>query len=183
MIKLALLTCLALAPLGAQEIKLPANLEKLAAKASDVVDVTLDANLLQLASRFLSDKDPDDAKVKKLIAGIKGIYVRSVQFANAGEYQSSDVDPIRAQLRSSPWSRIVGVRSEKRENNAEVYVKTDGNKIGGVVVLSTQPKQLTLVSIEGTIDPDQIGELSGHFGIPKLNPDSQRKDTRGGKDE
>ncbi|HEX5228482.1 MAG TPA: hypothetical protein VFW44_12260, partial [Bryobacteraceae bacterium] len=60
MIKLALITCLALAPLGAQEIKLPANLEKLAAKASDVVDVTLDSNLLQLAGRFLSDKDPDD---------------------------------------------------------------------------------------------------------------------------
>lgn len=182
MIKLALITCLAIAPLGAQEIKLPASLEKLSAKASDVVDVTLDSSLLQLASRFLSDKDPDDAKVKKLVAGIKGIYVRSFQFANAGEYQPSDVEPIRAQLRSSPWSRIVGVRSEKRENNAEVYLKTEGSKIGGVVILSTQPKQLTLVSIEGTIDPDQIGELGGHFGIPKLNPDS-RKDTKGGKDE
>ncbi|HEX5227401.1 MAG TPA: DUF4252 domain-containing protein, partial [Bryobacteraceae bacterium] len=130
------------------------------------------------------DKDPDDAKVKKLVAGIKGIYVRSFQFASAGEYQASDLDSIRSQLRSSPWSRIVGVRSEKRENNAEVYVKSDGNKIGGVVILSTQPKQLTLVSIEGTIDPDQLNDLGGHFGIPKLNPDSSGKNTKGaGKDE
>ena len=56
-IKLACIACIALAPLGAQELKLPASLERLAAKASEVVDVTMDANLLQLASRFLSDKN------------------------------------------------------------------------------------------------------------------------------
>jgi len=182
MIKLALITCLALAPVSAQEIKLPANLEKLAAKASNVVDVTLDANLLQLASRFLSDKDPEDAQVKKVIAGIKGIYVRSFEFANPGEYQASDIDPIRAQLRSAPWARIVGVRSEKNGNNAEIYVKTDGGKIGGLVILTTQPKQLTLVSIDGSIDPEQLNDLGGHFGIPKLDSDSHKND-KGGKDE
>lgn len=183
MIKLALMTCLALAPLSAQEIKLPATLERLAAKASDVVDVTLDANLLQLAGRFLSNKDADDAKVKKLIAGLKGIYVRSFEFANAGEYQESDVEPVRAQLRNPAWSRIVGVRSEKSGNNAEVYVKTDGGKIGGLVILSTEPKQLTVVSIEGSIDPDQLNDLGGHFGIPKLDSDSQHKNSKGAKDE
>ena len=75
---------LVLAPLGAQEIKLPASLDRLAAKATEVVDVTMDANLLQLASRFLSDKDADDAQVKKLIGGLKGIYVRSFEFEKAG---------------------------------------------------------------------------------------------------
>ena len=65
MIKIALLTCIALAPLGAQELKLPASLDRLAAKATEVVDVTMDANLLQLAGRFLSDKNADDAQVKK----------------------------------------------------------------------------------------------------------------------
>jgi Domain of unknown function (DUF4252) len=176
MIRLAVLTCLALAPLGAQEIKLPASVERLSAKASSVVDVTMDANLLQLASRFLSDKDADDAQVKKLIAGLKGIYVRSFEFDKPGEYQDADVEPIRAQLRNPAWSRIVGVRSAKSGENAEVYIKTDNNKIGGLVVLATEPKELTLVSIEGSIDPDQLHELGGHFGIPKI-------DTRKEKDK
>jgi hypothetical protein len=187
MIKLAFMTCLALgcsghAPLSAQEIKLPASLERLASKATDVVDVTMDANLLQLASRFLSDKDADDAQVKKLISGLKGIYVRSFEFAKAGEYQESDVEPLRAQLRNPAWSRIVGVRSEKSGDNAEVYIKTDNKKIGGLVILSTEPKELTIVSIEGSIDPDQLNELGGHFGIPKLDSDSH-KNSKGGKDE
>ena len=41
---------LAVLPLAAQDIKMPANLDKLAAKASEVVDVSLDGALLQLAS-------------------------------------------------------------------------------------------------------------------------------------
>lgn len=168
MIKLAALACIALAPLAAQDIKIPPSLDRLAVKASDVVDVTMDANLLQLASRFLSNKDSDDAKVKKLISGLKGIYVRSYEFEKTGEYQESDVEPIRAQLRNPAWSRIVGVRSQKSGENSEVYVKTGNNKIGGLVILSTEPKELTIVSIQGSIDPDQLNELGGHFGIPKV---------------
>ena len=179
-IKTIFVACIALAPLGAQEIKIPASLDRLAAKASEVVDVTLDANLLQLASRFLSDKDPDDVQVKKLIGGLKGIYVRSFEFEKPGEYQDSDVEPVRAQLHTPAWSRIVGVRSQKSGENAEVYVKTGNGKIGGLAILVTDPKELTIVSIEGSIDPDQLNELGGHFGIPKVDT---RKEAGHGKDE
>jgi Domain of unknown function (DUF4252) len=179
MIKLAILASIALAPLAAQDIKIPPSLDRLALKATDVVDVTMDSNLLQLAGRFLSDKDSDDAQVKKLIGGLKGIYVRSYEFQKAGEYQESDIEPIRTQLHNPAWSRIVGVRQKSGEN-AEVYVKTGNNKIGGLVILSTEPKQLTIVSIEGSIDPDQLNELGGHFGIPKVET---HKDKDNNKDK
>jgi hypothetical protein len=179
-IKIAFIACVAFGQLGAQEIKLPASLDRLAAKATEVVDVTMDANLLQLASRFLSDKDPDEAHVKKIIGGLKGIYVRSFEFEKPGEYQQSDIEPVRTQLHTPAWSRIVGVRSVKSGDNSEVYLKTENGKIGGLVILVTEPKQLTIVSIEGTIDPDQLNELGGHFGIPKVDT---RKETGHGKDE
>ncbi len=182
-IKTVFIAVIALAPLGAQELKLPASLERLSAKASEVVDVTMDANLLQLASRFLSSKDKDDAQVKKLIGGLKGIYVRSFEFEKAGEYQDSDIEPLRTQLHTPAWSRIVGVRSHKAGENSEVYVKTEGGKIGGLAILVTEPKELTIVSIEGSIDPDQLSELGGHFGIPKIENDSQHKSGKSGKDE
>ena len=78
--RFAIPVLLAVLPLAAQDIKMPAGLDKLAAKASDVVDVSLDGALLQLASRFLSDKDPDEANVKKLVGGLKGVYVKSFTF-------------------------------------------------------------------------------------------------------
>ena len=73
-----------LASAWAQDIRMPVALDKLAAKAVESVDVTLDGNLLQLAGKFLSDKDADQAKAKKLITGLRGISVRSLTFATPG---------------------------------------------------------------------------------------------------
>ncbi|SRR5579883_1564492 len=161
--------CFALLPLSAQEIKLPANLEKLSEKAREVVDVTLDGPLLQLAAKFLSDKDPDEARAKRLVAGLKGIYVRSFTFDNRGEYDVKDLEPMRAQLKAPGWSRIVGVRSRHDGDNAEIYLRSDADKITGLVVLAADPKELTVVQIVGPIQPEDLRELGGRFGIPRMD--------------
>src|SRR5215208_7801645 len=56
------------------------SLDHLAAKASQTVDVNLDERLMRIASRVFSDKDTDEREVKKLVAGLKGIYVKSFEF-------------------------------------------------------------------------------------------------------
>lgn len=165
---------LSFATLGAQEIKLPANIDQLATKASKVVDVTMDGPLLQLAGRFLSDKDPDEARVKRMVGGLKGIYVRSLEFEYRGEYQQSDVDQVRAQLKTPGWTRIVGVLSRREGQNAEVFVKNNGSSLGGLVVLVANPKELTIVNIVGTIDPEDLRDLGGHFGVPQLEMKDQK---------
>ncbi len=167
-----------LMPLAAQEIKLPANLDRLAAKAEESVDVTLSGSMLRLAARFISDKDADAANVRKLIAGLDGIYVRSFSFAREGEYNMADVDAFRAQVQGPAWSRIVGVTSKRTGDDVDVYFKIGGgDKLGGIVVIAAEPRQLTLVSIAGTIDPDQLVELSGEFHIPRIqvNGNSRRR--------
>jgi hypothetical protein len=171
--RLSLIALVALLPLAAQDIKLPASLDRLAAKANEVVDVTLDASMLQMATRFLNDKG-DDAKVKKLASGLRGIFVKSFEFDKEGEYDMADVEAIRAQVRTPQWSRIVGVHSKKKGENSEVYLKNEGGKITGVMIIAAEPKELTIVSITGIIDPDQLSDLSGHFGIPKI--DKQKKE-------
>ena len=61
---------------SAQPLKLE-SLDKLAAKASETVNANLDGSLLRLASRFLSSNDADEVQVKKIVAGLKGVYVRN----------------------------------------------------------------------------------------------------------
>jgi hypothetical protein len=156
------LSCLCVA----EEFKIP-DLEKLASRAKETVDVTLDQSMLQLASGFLSKDDPDEAKVKKLVAKLKGIYVRSFEFSKEGEYSISDVQVFRTQLKQPGWSRIVGVKSVEGENT-EIYVLKTGNQLGGLVVLAIEPKQFTIVHIDGPINPEELSELSGHLGIPEL---------------
>src|SRR5580692_898663 len=167
----SLLLAAGLVPLWAQEIKLPANLDKLSAKAEESIEVTLDGSMLKMAARFLSDKDdPDIAKVKRIIAKLEGVYVRSYQFAEEGEYSRADVESVRSQLQSPGWGRIVGVRSRRDGGDVDVFLKVPGNgTLGGAVIIVAEPRQLTFVNVVGTIDPEEVADLGGKFHIPRLH--------------
>jgi hypothetical protein len=176
-LKLAIIA-ISLSPVwAAEDFKLPIDLDKLAERATETVDVTLDKSTLQLASGFLSKNDPDEAQVKNLIQKLKGIYVRSFEFDKEGQYSMSDVQAMRAQLKGPNWSRIVGVKSIKGQNT-EVYLLKEGDHIGGIVVLDAEPKELTIVHVDGPINPEDLSKLGGHMGIPELGKDKKR--TRGG---
>lgn len=160
---------LTLSPLcRAQEFKIP-DFEHIAERAKETVDVTLDQSMLQLASGFLSKNDPDEAKVKKLVAKLKGVYVRSFEFEKEGQYSPSDFQAMRAQLKAPRWSRIVGVKSIKSGENTEIYLLKNGDQIGGLVLLNSEPKELTIVHIDGPINPEELSELGGHMGIPEMS--------------
>lgn len=181
--RFAIAALLVILPLAAQDVKMPANLDRLEAKASEVVNVQLDGALIQLASRFLSDKDPDEANVKRLVGGLKGIYVKSFEFEEKGQYNLSDVEELRAQLRSPAWARIVGASSKKKGENSEVYLKTEAGQITGLAIIVTDPKELTIVNIVGSIRPEDIRDLGGHLGIPKIDIGPGKNDKKDKEDE
>ena len=189
MIFIVLLAGLAGAPAFAQGARLQIkNLDKLSSKAAEVVDVTLDGSLLKLASKFLSDEDDgDEAEVKQLIANIKGVYVKSFEFDKEGDYSDEDVEAIRAQLRAPAWSRIVGVHSKRDGEIAEVYLMTEGSaqNILGLAIIASEPKELTVVNIVGSIDIDKLTALEGHMGVPKMDLEKGEapKKPAGGHDE
>jgi hypothetical protein len=172
----ALLVLSSSAATYAQGAKLQLDqLDSLANTASETVDVRLDERLMQTTAKFFSGNDPDEAKVKELIKGVKGIYVRSFSFEKEGEYSQAQVDSITSQLRGSAWSKILTVRSRKQGDNVEVYLHTEAGQIGGLVMLSIDPKELTVVNIIGPIDLDKLSQLEGQFGVPELGIESKPK--------
>jgi len=159
--------------LFAQQVKF--DLDRLAAKASDTVDVSLPGPLLQLGAKFLDPNKPDEAAVRKLVAGLEGIYVRHFEFKEDGAWTAADLDAIRSQLKAPEWQRLVGWKGEGGEN-AEVYLRLEGGKMTGVAILDTEPREFTAVNIVGTVDLDALAQLGGHYGVPRLrNDDSQKK--------
>jgi hypothetical protein len=165
---LALLVVLGASAAMAQDPRIQTGqLDALAAKASQTVDVNLDERLMQFAAKFLSSKDPDETKVKELVNGLKGIYVKSFVFETEGQYTEADLEGIRSQLRNSAWNKIVNVHS-KKEGSAEVYLMQVGNQISGLAVLASNPKEVTVVNIIGPVDLDKLTQLEGQFGIPDL---------------
>jgi uncharacterized protein DUF4252 len=162
-------------PAGAQDVTIPVNIEKLAAKALESVNVTVDGPLLKLASQFLSPNDPEQKQVKDLIGNLKGVYVRSFEFADTGQYSDSDVEAIRSQLQAPVWSKMVTVRSKAGGDNVDVFFKMDKGQIAGLVVIAAEAKELTIVNIVGSINLDQLSKLGGQFGIPKLDVETKQK--------
>ncbi|HKG22464.1 MAG TPA: DUF4252 domain-containing protein [Blastocatellia bacterium] len=165
------LAVLAAIPAYGQQGKIQiGQLDKLSDKSIEMIDVTVDESLLQLAAKFLNDKVPDQAKVKELISNLKGIYVRRFVFENEGEYSTGDTDYIRSQLTTPAWSRIVGVRSKKRDKNinVDVFLMSEGAIIRGLAVIATESKAFTVVNIVGPIDLEKLSQLEGKFGIPSL---------------
>lgn len=137
----------------------------LAAKASESVDVNLDGVMLRLAARFLSDED--DAEIRDVVRKLEGIYVRSYEFDSDGEYDPSIVDAVRRQI-GPEWKRIVTVKSKTRENS-EIYALPHGDSLAAMVVITAEPRELTIVNIVGPVDLDKLASLEGNFGIPKRN--------------
>jgi len=172
---LLLLPLLAVAPGKAVAQDDPAkisigDLDKLAEKATRVVDVTLDQRMLQLASKFLSKtRSPEEAQIKEIVAGLKGVYVKYFEFDKEQQYSRSDIEPILAQLKASSWSRMVGVYSTKTGEKVEVYLMSTGDTINGLAVVAAEPKMLTVANIVGNIDIEKLAQLEGQYGIPKLN--------------
>jgi len=143
------------------------TLDHLATKASQSVDVNIDEKLMRIASTALSNEDADEREIKKLVAGIKGIYVRSFEFEAGGQYTNADLETIRTQLRGPGWTRLLNVMS-KKEGNLEVYLLMNGEQIGGLAVLGTQDRELIVVNIVGPVDLEKLAKLEGQFGVPDL---------------
>ena len=159
--------------LRAQDVKLPPDIESLSAKAKETVEVNMDGPMLHWASKFLSAEDPEERKAAKLVANLKGIYVRSYEFSGEGAYSAADVEEVRAQFRSPEWSRVVGVRSERDGDNVDIFFKLENEKMAGIVIISAEAKELTFVNIVGPLEVDQLADLGGEFGIPKLKTKPQ----------
>ena len=144
------------------------NLDHLKEKSTEHLEVSLNSSTLQFAAKFMDGKDPDEAKVKKLIMGIEGIYIQSFDFKNTGAWSPSDLEKVRAQLKAPEWSRIVGVKSNEDGENIEVWLRTEKGKVSGVAILASEPRQLTVANLVGNIDLESVADLGGKFGLPKI---------------
>lgn len=162
----------------AQSAKLQLDqLDSLANKATETVDVKLDEHLMQTTAKFFSANDPDDAEIKELIKNVKGIYVKSFTFENENQYSTAEIESVTSQLRGGGWNKIIGVTSKKNGENAEVYLMTTGDQISGLAVVSLEPKEFTVVNIVGPINLEKLSQLEGQFGVPYLNLPPQKPKT------
>ncbi|MFZ1011719.1 MAG: DUF4252 domain-containing protein [Terracidiphilus sp.] len=150
-------------------LPLPAPVEKeLAARASDVTEVTLGKNMLAFAAKFMHDKDDENDNVRQLIEGLDGIYVRDYQFDKEGEYSVDQLDQLRKSFGTPEWQPIVHEHERKSGETTDILMKVVNGENKGMFILSAEPRDLTIVLILGPIRPEDLGKLHGIAGLGAL---------------
>lgn len=142
--------------------------KELAAHASDVTEVTLDKNMLAFASKFMNGKHDRDAEAQQLIQGLDGIYVRDYEFQKEGDYTPEQVEQLRQYFETSAWTPVVRDREKNSRESTDVMVKLVNGESHGMLILSIEPKEISLVLILGPIRMDQLGALKGLGGMGAL---------------
>lgn len=140
------------------------HLDRLAPKATESVEVTLNDVQMEFLRRLVSLSGPEQARLKGLMAKLKGVYVRGFEFAQEGEYTEADIEPIRAQLRAPGWERIVEVRN-RESGGDEVFFLPRNDQIFGFAAISTGPKKVCVVNVVGPIEMSEMGLLEKEFSL------------------
>jgi hypothetical protein len=169
---LAAATALALPVAGygvEPELNIP-NFSHLKLKATESVDVTLDGFLMRIARKIAASHAADEAHddAISLLQDIKSVRVRNFSFDSDNAYSMADIDSVRKQLKAPGWSALVQVHRRDNED-VDVYVCLEDDKVKGLAVIASEPREFTIVNIVGSIDLDKISQLEGEFGIPSMS--------------
>jgi Domain of unknown function (DUF4252) len=164
----------------AQSAKLQlSQLDKLASKASEVTNVDLEGPMLKLAAQQMSQKaetplnqitrnSSKKIAAANLVRRLKGIYVKTFEFAQPGEYTKADLDSVMNQLQSGGWKAVVHVEEKKTGETTGIYVMEEGGEAVGIAIVAAEPKELTVVNLVGPIDFSQLGGLGSLGALGSL---------------
>jgi Domain of unknown function (DUF4252) len=164
---LAALACFVLAARAdaqspSPELRLPA-FDHLRSQATEAVDLTLGPLPFSLVGSLIDDRDADSAETRALFRGLHRLAVRHYEFASDFVYAKADLDAVRAQLAQPGWSRIAHVRDQKKQEDIDIYLAVDKDRIMGLAIVASEPREFTIVNASGSLSMDTVNALRGRF--------------------
>jgi hypothetical protein len=160
-----------IAPAFAQTAQLPAPspIEKeLAARASNVDEITLDKHMLSFASQFMNHKESinplanqDEEATRKLIESLDGIYVRDYEFDKEGQFTAEQAEQLRKYFETSEWIPLVRDRDNKTGESSDIMVKLVNGESHGLLILDIEPKEISIVLILGPVHMPDLHKVMG----------------------
>jgi hypothetical protein len=156
---------------GAQSGKLDLpDFKSLAREATDSVNISLGPWLLHMAAGFIDDKDADAAATKKLLAGIQSIDVRSYEFAKDFAYSGDELAGVRRQLAQPGWNALAQVHDRAKNEDVDIFVRTEKDHTAGFALIASEPREVTIVNIVGSIRMEDLAKLQTQLHLPKIAP-------------
>ncbi len=163
--RLCLAAMAATLPLCAQTIDY-SFLDKLAEKAKQSAVIDMGAEQLALLSGLKPKGVPSGAD--ELTKNLKALQVRSYEFDAPGQYDIEQVRAFRDKVKSEGhWVSLVAVKEKDGFTDIMVKKGADG-KPAGLLIIAAEPKELSVVHIDGPLDLSALRGLQGIPGIPEI---------------
>lgn len=143
---------------------IPQAMDSLGRNASSRTEFALDHSMLVLASKL----DQDDDSLRRVIAGVDGLSVRSYGFPKPGMYDSEILTSVRQQYHAAGWQHMVGNKKDGNSGATDLWVRYQNNAVTNIAVLFAGQNHLNFISVSGSISPLDLFHLAGHFGIPRI---------------
>jgi hypothetical protein len=119
-------------------------------------------------ARLLGAMEDGDRASENLFSALKLIKVYTFDTrTNDRARLTQKIEEMSKKLISGKWERFL--RAQEKDGRTEIFTKTEGRKIQGVVILSIDRKEAAFVNIVGTMDFESMGKLSRKFDIPQLD--------------
>lgn len=140
------------------------NLDALFNQAARV-EVNLRGAILRLVAEASRNDEPEFAS---MIDDLRGIYVRQYTLSSARSGAAGQIRELARSFEREGWETLVRVRED--DEDVFIYLDTAGDVINGLIVMSLDQSEdeATFVTIDGRIDPAQIGRLGSRFNVPEL---------------
>ncbi|HEX5233960.1 MAG TPA: hypothetical protein VFW25_01375 [Silvibacterium sp.] len=143
----------------------PQSVEALARRATFHTDFTFDRQMLQLASGLTGDQE-----TQRVVAKLRGVSVHLFRYSQPGLYNPAALETIGAQYSQRGWQHLSNAHSStsgEHTGRTDVWVRLDHGNVEGMALLLSNPTNVDVVVVNGTLSPLDLMHLRGHFGIPR----------------
>jgi hypothetical protein len=130
---------------------------------------TFDHDMLQSATGFLNDGDGPPIQ-------LNSITVENYRYSEPAFYIPESMHALVKAYDAAGWKHLVDEHAAPRDAAmppkplTDLWLHYDGPVIDDVTVVVRARKQMSVIEVSGQLRPLDLVHLSGHFGIPKVDP-------------
>jgi hypothetical protein len=112
------------------------------------------------------------------VASLQSITVENYHFNQPAFYLPESMAALVSAYAAAGWKHLVEANVTARDAAtpekpiSDIWLHFRGAEIDDVAVLIRAPRQMNVVEVSGLLRPLDLVHLSGHFGIPKVDPDA-----------
>jgi hypothetical protein len=136
---------------------------------------SFDRSELQIAQNLLESNGID---ANRAPAALTGISIDNYRYPRPAFYMPETMASIIANYHAAGWKHLVNANqspantAQPHSTVTDLWLRFVGPDITGITVLNRSPRDMSVIQISCELRPLDLIHLSGHFGIPKVDPNA-----------